>query len=70
MVYIYYNLRLWMRQIDKTPDMDAISLDNIDTTTAWRVETERSAMESIPDWLDVDPEALTAEEVAVAGEEE
>ena len=54
-----------MRQIQKIPDMDAISLDNIDTTAAWRVETETPAMESIPDWLDVDPEALAPEEEAV-----
>ena len=31
MVYVYYNLRLWVKQIDKTPDMDAIILDEIDT---------------------------------------
>lgn len=59
-----------MRQIQKTPDMDAISLDNIDTTAAWRVETERPVMESTPDWLDVDPEALVPEEEADAQQEE
>ena len=59
-----------MRQIQKTPDMDAISLDNIDTTVAWRVETERPVMESTPDWLDVDPEALVPEEEADAQQEE
>lgn len=40
------------------------------STAAWRVDTERPAMDSIPDWLDVDLEALAPEEVAVAGEEE
>ena len=50
--------------------MDVISLDNIDTTAAWRVETERPTMELIPDWLDVNPEALVPKEVAVAREEE
>ena len=45
--------------------MEAISLDNIDTTTLWRVKTERPTMDLIPDWLDVDPE-----EVAVIGEGE
>eukprot|EP00253_Pinus_taeda_P036589 PITA_36589 len=45
MVYVYYNLRLWVRQLEKTPDV-AISLDGIDTTAAWRVEAERPLMES------------------------
>ena len=31
--------------------MDAISLDGIDTTAAWRVEAERPLMESVDDWL-------------------
>eukprot|EP00253_Pinus_taeda_P021190 PITA_21190 len=51
MVYVYYNLRLWVRQLKRTPDMEAISLDGIDTTAAWRVETERPLMESADDWL-------------------
>jgi hypothetical protein len=46
MVYVYYNLRLWVRQLERTPDMEAISLDGIDTTAAWRVEAERPLMES------------------------
>eukprot|EP00253_Pinus_taeda_P027256 PITA_27256 len=70
MVYIYYNLRLWVRQPQKTPNVEAISLDNIDTTVAWRVETERSTMDSILDWLDVDLEALATKEVAFVGEGE
>jgi hypothetical protein len=41
MVYVYYNLRLLVRQIQKTPDVDAISLDEIDTSAEWRVESER-----------------------------
>eukprot|EP00253_Pinus_taeda_P026084 PITA_26084 len=65
MVYVYYNLRLWVRQLQKPTDVDAISLDNIDTTSSWRVETERPIMDSIPDWLGVD-----LEDVAVAGEGE
>eukprot|EP00253_Pinus_taeda_P027557 PITA_27557 len=48
-----------------TKSATAISLDNIDTTAAWRVEAERSIMDSIPDWLGVD-----LEDVAVAGEGE
>lgn len=30
--------------------MEAISLDGIDTTAAWRVESERPLMESADDW--------------------
>jgi len=46
--------------------VDAISLDKIDTTAAWRVEIERLVMESIFDWLE--KEAL--EELAALGEKE
>eukprot|EP00253_Pinus_taeda_P014809 PITA_14809 len=49
MVYVYYNLRLWVRQLERTPDMEAISLDGINTTAAWRVEAERPLMESADD---------------------
>ena len=52
MVYIYYNLRLWVRQLERTLDMEAISLDVIDTTAEWRVEAERPVMESAPDWIE------------------
>ena len=52
MVYVYYNLRLWVRQLETIPDMEAISLDGIDTTAAWRVEAERPLMESVDDWLE------------------
>eukprot|EP00253_Pinus_taeda_P015721 PITA_15721 len=61
MVYVYYNLRLWVRQLQKPTDLEAISLDNIYTTSSWRVETERLIMDSISDWLGVD-----LEDVAVA----
>jgi len=61
MVYVYYNLRLWVRQLQKPTDVEAISLDNIDTTAAWRVETERPILDRIPDWLGVD-----LEDVAIA----
>ena len=30
LVYVHYNLRLWMAQIQKELDANAISLDNID----------------------------------------
>ena len=65
MVYVYYNLWLWVRQLQKPTDVEAISLDNIDTTAAWRVETERPILDTIPDWLGVD-----LEDVAVAEEGE
>jgi len=38
MVYVYYNLRLSVKQLERIRDMEAISLDGIDTTAAWRVE--------------------------------
>ena len=54
MVYVYYNLRLWVRQLQKTPDVVAIPLDGIDTTAAWRVESEAPVMEQDLDWLHED----------------
>ena len=52
MVYVYYNLRLWVRQLERTLDMEAISLDAIDTTAEWRVEAERPVIESAPNWIE------------------
>eukprot|EP00253_Pinus_taeda_P015356 PITA_15356 len=52
MVYIYYNLRLWVKQLERIPDMEDVSLDGIDTTVAWSIEVERPLMESIDDWLE------------------
>eukprot|EP00253_Pinus_taeda_P019201 PITA_19201 len=31
MIYICYNFRLWVRQLERTPDVEALSLDRIDT---------------------------------------
>ena len=45
MVHVYYNLRLWVKQLDKEPDIEAISLDAIDTTSQCRVEMEELEME-------------------------
>jgi hypothetical protein len=45
LVYVYYNLRLWVKQLDKELDIEAISLDNIDTTSQWRVEIQEPEME-------------------------
>jgi len=52
MVYVYYNLRLQVKQIEKVPNPDAISLDDIDTTSKWRVEREDPVMEEAPEWLE------------------
>jgi hypothetical protein len=59
LVYVYYNLRLWVKQLDKEPDIEAISLDNIDTTSQWRVEIQEPEMEEAPEWLE---EGATEEE--------
>ena len=52
MVYVYYNLRLQVKQIEKVPNPDAISLDDIDTTSKWRVEMEDPVMDEAPEWLE------------------
>jgi hypothetical protein len=67
LVYVYYNLRLWVKQLDKEPDIEAISLDNIDTTSQWRVEIQEPKMEEAPKWLeehtyDLREEGTTKEE--------
>ncbi len=54
MVYVYYNLRLWVKQLEKMSDVNAISLEEIDTTAAWRVEAEEPVMEDAPNWLEED----------------
>ena len=41
-----------MKQIEKVPNSDAISLDDIDTTSKWRVETEDPMMDEAPEWLE------------------
>lgn len=41
-----------MKQLDKEPDIEAINLDAIDTTTQWRVELEEPEMEEAPEWLE------------------
>ena len=38
--------------MQKTPDVDTISLDGIDTTVAWRVEVEELVIEIALDWLE------------------
>ena len=41
-----------MAQIQKEPDANAISLDNIDILSKWRVEIETPVMEESPTWLE------------------
>jgi hypothetical protein len=67
LVYVYYNLRLWVKQLDEEPDIEAISLDNIDTTSQWRVEIQEPEMEEAPERLeehanDLREEGATEEE--------
>jgi hypothetical protein len=38
--------------MDRTTEVDAISLDNIDVLSKWRVEVEMSIMEEAPAWLE------------------
>jgi hypothetical protein len=68
MVYVYYNLRLLVRQIQKTPNVDTISLDGIDTSNEWRVEFERPILESMPDWIQQEVEGAVAEEEEAEGD--
>ena len=58
MVYVYYNFKLWVKQIEKAPYTNAISLDVIDTTSVWRVETNKRIMEEAPKWLERDANVL------------
>ena len=41
-----------MKQLDKELDIEAISLDVIDTNSQWRVEIEEPEMEEAPEWLE------------------
>jgi hypothetical protein len=61
LVYVYYNLRLWVKQLDKEPDIEAISLDNIDTTSQWRVEIQEPEMEEALEWLEEHSDDLREE---------
>jgi hypothetical protein len=42
--------------MNRTPDVNAISLDNIDVFSKRRVESEMPLMEEEPAWLDEEPE--------------
>jgi hypothetical protein len=41
-----------MRQIGKELEVDAISLDNIDILSKWRVEVEVPLFDEAPAWLE------------------
>jgi hypothetical protein len=70
LVYVYYNLRLWVKQLDKEPNIEAISLDNIDTTSQWRVEIQEPEMEEAPKWLEEHADDLREEGTTEEEEEE
>jgi hypothetical protein len=61
LVYVYYNLRLWVKQLDKEPDIESISLDNIDTTSQWRVEIQKLEMEEALESLEEHADNLMEE---------
>ena len=50
-----------MKQLEKKPEVEAISLDHINTTAAWRAETEEPIMEVAPDWLEDDTQNMETE---------
>ena len=50
-----------MKQLEKKPEVEAISLDHIDTTVAWRAEIEEPIMEEAPDWLEDDTQDMETE---------
>ena len=56
-----------MKQIEKVPNSDVMSLDDIDTTSKWRVETEDPMMDEAPEWLEEeeDDDADPSEEEGV-----
>jgi hypothetical protein len=70
LVYVYYNLRLWVKQLDKELDIEDISLDNIDTISQWRVEIQEPEMEEAPEWLEEHADDLSEEGKREEEEEE
>ena len=50
-----------MKQLDKEPDIEAISLDSIDTTSQWRVEIQEPEMEEALEWLEEHVDNLVEE---------
>ena len=60
-LYASYNIRLWVKQLEKKPEMEAISSDVIVTTAAQRMEIEEPIMEAAPDWLEDDTHDMESE---------
>jgi hypothetical protein len=52
MIYVYYNLQLWVRQHEKFHDVDVISFENINMMSQWRVEYNTPIIEEAPEWLE------------------
>jgi hypothetical protein len=50
-----------MRQLEKIPNVEAISLDNIDMLSQWGVEYETTIMEEAPKWLEEEKELQQAQ---------
>ena len=48
--------------MEKTSNVDAISLDNIDILSKWRVESEVPIMEAAPVWLEEEEEEQQQQE--------
>ena len=59
-----------MAQINKEPDANAISLNNIDILSKWRVEIETPIMEEAPAWLEEAQEEGQVEEEEEEEEEQ
>ena len=59
-----------MKQVEKSPNVDAICLDNIDVLSKWRVEVELPIMEEAPAWLDEEQQQQGQEEEEQEEEEE
>jgi hypothetical protein len=52
LVYVYYNIKVWVKQLEIKIDAKPISLDGIDTIVAWRVEIEEPIIYTALDWLE------------------
>jgi hypothetical protein len=51
----YYNLPLWLKQLERPFEVDAISLENINTMFEWRVKIECHVMDKECEWLEEEP---------------
>jgi hypothetical protein len=58
-----------VKQLDKEPDIEAISLDDIDTTSQWRVDIQELEMEEAPEWLEEHANDLREEATTEEGED-